>query len=321
MALQEAGGLELTLVTPDQGGIRAGAPVSYRRVVIGKILSVDLARDASAVELRIYIQPRYSDLMREGTRFWKVGGAQFRAGFSGIELDVEPVGSLLLGGVTLAIPPNPGRLLAPGQRLPLHERPEPEWLQWVPFLALKSGPDGVEPGRPRPLALELSWQYKEYWAWTRDGRRRGWGLPLAEGLLAPADLLQPPPDALAGSPALSAGDRELSPGQVRPLTPGLALLPMDHQWPAWTQGPGAPLERAEDLLIIADPERPRRFVAAEHLRRDAGAWRIIDLPFDAGWHGASVVADRDGRLLGLLLVDEASVRVAQFGSERGSANE
>ena len=104
LALLEAGGLELTLVTPDQGGIRAGAPVSYRRVVVGKILSVDLARDASAVELRIYIQPRYRDLMRAGTRFWKVGGAQFRAGFTGIELEVEPVGSLLLGGVTLAIP-------------------------------------------------------------------------------------------------------------------------------------------------------------------------------------------------------------------------
>ena len=321
MALLEAGGLELTLVTPDQGGIRAGAPVSYRRVVIGKILSLDLARDASPVELRINIQPRYSDLMREGTRFWKVGGAQFRAGFSGIELDVEPVGSLLLGGVTLAIPPNPGSLLAPGQRLPLHERPEPEWLQWVPFLALKSGPDRVEPGRPRPLALALSWQYKEYWAWTRDGRRRGWGLPLAEGLLAPTDLLQPPPEALPQSAALSAGDRELSPGPLRPLTPDLALLPMGHQWPAWTQGPGASLERAEDLLIIADPERPRRFVAAEHLRRDAGAWQIIDLPFDVGWHGASVVSDRDGRLLGLLLVDEESVRIAQLGPGRENVNE
>jgi hypothetical protein len=318
MALLEAGGLELTLVTPDQGGIRAGAPVSYRRVVIGKILDVDLARDASAVELRIYIQPRYSDLMREGTRFWKVGGAQFRAGFTGIELDVEPVGSLLLGGVTLAIPPNPGPLLAPGQRLPLHERPEPEWLQWVPFLALKSGPDQVEPGRPRPLALELSWQYKEYWAWTRDGRRRGWGLPLAEGLLAPADLLQPPPEALPGSAALSAGERELSPGPVRPLTPDLALLPAEHQWPVWTLGPGASLERAEDLLIIADPERPRRFVAAEHLRRADGAWRIADLPFDPDWHGASVVADGDGRLLGLLLVDAGGARIAQLGVGRGN---
>jgi hypothetical protein len=318
MALLEAGGLELTLVTPDRGGIRAGAPVSYRRVVIGKILSVDLARDASAVELRIYIEPRYSDLMREGTRFWKVGGAQFRAGLTGIELDVEPVGSLLLGGVTLAIPPDPGPLLAPGQRLPLHERPDPEWLQWVPFLALNSDPERVEPGRPRPLAVELSWQFKEYWTWTRDGRRRGWGLPLAEGLLAPADLLQPPPEALPGSAALSAGDLELSPGSVRPLTPDLALLPMDHQWPAWTLGSGDPLERAEDLLIIADPERPRRFVAAEHLRRADGAWVIADLPFDADWHGASVVADRDGRLVGLLLVDAKGARIARLGAERGS---
>ncbi len=318
MALLEAGGLELTLVTPDQGGIRAGAPVSYRRVVIGKILSLDLARDASAVELRIYIEPRYRDLMREGTRFWKVGGAQFRAGFSGIELDVEPVGSFLLGGVTLAIPPDPGALLVPGQRLPLHERPESEWLEWVPFFALESGPDRVEPGRPRPLALELSWQYKEYWTWTRDARRRGWGLPLAEGLLAPADLLRPPPEALPESPALRAGDLELNPGAVRPLTPDLALLPVDHQWPAWNRGPGAPLERAEDLLIIADPERPRRFVAAEHLHRADGAWRIADLPFDPDWHGASVVSDRDGRLLGLLLVDAKGARIAQLGAGRGS---
>jgi hypothetical protein len=317
MALREAGGLELTLVTPDQGGISAGAPVSYRRVVIGKILSVDLARDASAVELRIYIQPRYRDLMREGIRFWKIGGAQFRAGFTGIELDVEPMGSLLLGGVTLAIPPDPGPLLSQGQRLPLHQRPEPEWLEWVPFLALNSGPDQPETGRPRPLALELSWQYDDYWIWTRDGRRRGWGLPLAAGLLAPADLLQPPPEALPGSSALSAGDRALSPGPVRPLTPDLVLLPVDHQWPAWTLGSGAPLERAEDLLIIADPDRPRRFVAAEHLHRADGAWWIADLPFEPEWHGASVVSDRDGRLIGLLLVDAEGARIAQLGAALG----
>ena len=54
------------------------------------------------------------------------------------------------------------------------------------------------------------------------------------------------------SAALSAGERELSPGPVRPLTPDLALLPAEHQWPVWTLGPGASLERAEDLLIIAD---------------------------------------------------------------------
>ena len=80
----------------------------------------------------------------------------------------------------------------------------------------------------------------------------------------PADLLQPPPEALPGSAALSAGERELSPGPVRPLTPDLALLPAEHQWPVWTLGPGASLERAEDLLIIADPERAYQTLSSLH---------------------------------------------------------
>lgn len=321
LALLEAGGMELTLVTPDQGGIRAGAPVSYRRVVIGKILSIDLARDASAVELRVYIEPRYRDLMREGIRFWKIGGAQFRAGLTGIELDVEPVGSLLLGGVTLAIPPNPGPLLVQGQRLTLHERPESEWLDWVPFLALGSGTAAKGGGLPQPLSLELSWQYEEYWVWTRDGRRAGWGLPLAEGLLAPADLLQPPAEALPDSVALNAGGRTLVPGPVRHLTPKLAVLPLKQNWPVWAPGAGRPMEEAEDLLVISDPERPPRFIGADRLQRRDGAWHIVGIPFEPDWHGASVLADGDGRLLGLLLVAGDSVSIAQLRSGAGADSE
>lgn len=312
MAVLDAGGLELTLVTTQQGGLRAGAPISYRQVVIGKVLAVDLAPDASAVELRAYVEPRYAPLIREGTRFWKVGGAHLRAGFTGISLDLDPVSTLILGGVTLAIPPDPGPPVAQGRRFRLHDEPEQEWLDWLPFMALESS----DASRPHPVALELSWRYKQYWYLTGEGHRRGWGLPVKGGVLGPEDLLQPPDGALQDGLELTVGGQQAKPESARPFAPGLALLPLKPNPPVWPADPTPPLRQAEDLLIIADPARPMRYVAADRLALQDRVWRIAaEVPFDANWHGASVVSDHDGRLVGLLLVDDSGARIAELVSE------
>jgi hypothetical protein len=313
LAVLEAGGLELTLATSQQGGVRAGAPISYREVVIGKILSLDLARDASAVEFRAYVEPRYASLVREGTRFWKVGGAHLRAGFTGVSLDVDPVNTLILGGVTLAIPPDPGAPVVQGRRFQLYEEPEQEWLDWVPFMALEA----ADASRPHPVALELAWHYKQYLYLTTEGYRRGWGLPVEGGVLAPEDLLRAPPDALEEGLSLRVDGQQTKPVGVQPFATGLALLPLEHRQSAWQTVPTSRLQRAEDLLIIADPERPMRYVAADRLVSERGGWRIAaEVPFDANWHGASVVSDQDGRLVGLLLVDDSGARIAELVPEQ-----
>jgi paraquat-inducible protein B len=97
---------------------------------------VRLADTADHVEVPAYIRPGYVKLVRQGTKFWRTGGARVKAGlFSGVSLDVESMHSLLMGGVSMAVPPDAGEIAQSGQSYDLHEKAEEEWLEWAPRLA------------------------------------------------------------------------------------------------------------------------------------------------------------------------------------------
>lgn len=314
LELQEPGGLEIVLTAPGKGRLRPGAPVSYREVVIGSLVAVDLARDAAAVEARAYIRPRYRPLIREGLRFWKTGGARLEAGLGGFSVAVDSVQGLLLGGVTLAIPPDPGALVEPGHRFPLAEHPDPDWLAWTPNLSLAADAPAV---RPEPLAARLVWDYKNFAYLTREGRREGRALPVAGGFLGPADLLGVPDGALPGSVRLRVGALPLPPpANSRPRAPGLAWLPAEHGYAPWTRA--RRIDAPEDCLVIAGAGLPDRFLGAETFQAGDGLWPVrAAVLFDAPWHGAAVVAQRDGALVGLLLVSGDGPRLARVPAELG----
>jgi hypothetical protein len=308
------GGLEIILVTPRKGSLRAGAPVSYREIIIGTITSVELARDASSVEARVYIQPEYVALIRKKVKFWKAGGARFSAGLTGLSLAVDSVQSLILGGVNLAIPPAPGNPVPPEHIFTLADEPQQEWLQWVPSLPLYSTSEQPDRPHPQPVAAILSWSHRNLFYLTRERLRRGWLLPVEGGFLGPADMLTQPEDALAGSARLALADT-LVPLDLgsEPRGDGLALLPTLHPFTPWTKL--RPAQGPEDTLVIAGSDAPPRLIPASryHLDGEPG-WRVdANLSFDASWHGASIVAESDGAVIGLLLVGEDEIRVGNLG--------
>ena len=135
--------------------------------------------------------------------------------------------------------------MAQGRRFQLYDKPEEEWLEWLPFMALVEASDA---SRPHPVALELSWRYRQYLYLTGDGHRRGWGLPVEEGILAPEDLLLPPADALEEGLVLKIGGKQANPAGARPVAPGLALLPLDQQRPVWSADPTPALQQPEPEL-------------------------------------------------------------------------
>lgn len=309
-AVLEPGGLNIVLTTPGQGDLRAGAPVSYRQVTIGAIVRVDLATDASAVEAEVYIRPAYTALIRAQTRFWKAGGARLSAGLTGLAVDVDSVQGLLLGGVNIALPPDAGGPVAAGHTFPLYEKPDSDWLDWLPALAL----DGDNPARqfPPTLSARLVWQYKNLLYLTQTGERSGWVLPVTEGVLGPADLLTLPDDALPGSVQLVIDGIPAAPALAESLGNGLARLLFVHTLTPWPDSrrrrPAAP----EDTLLKAAGDGPVRRVDARHYRVESNGWQLDPALFTPAWHGATVLAASDGALLGLLLLTPATARVALF---------
>jgi len=318
LALMPKGGQNILLRTPGQGNLRAGAPVSYRQVVIGRLIQVLLSKDASSVEVQAYIEPQYINLLRDNNYFWKSSGARLDAGWlSGISVEIESVQSLVTGGVTMAIPPQPGQRITDGYAYSLHDKPQDTWLKWQPHLQTQSNNDANVP-RPHPIRAQLSWKNKSWLDTLKDTQRNAWLLPVDAGLLGPQNIFALPKHAKIGSVHLQVGETSiaLQTTVAQALVNGIALLPHSHTLPAWPVTLQRHATQPEDAQIYTSSDRAPHFITAERFQADGtGTWLLDDDALtDAYWHGAPVIAASDNKLLGLLLVAENQAKVVVLQS-------
>jgi len=138
----ERNGLKISLLTNRAGSLRPNSPVYYRGVEVGVIQETDIASDATMVNIRLFIRERYAPLIRTGTKFWNVSGADVNAGlFRGVEVKVESLRSLFAGGIAFATPDDPnGKPAKNGMVFPLHDEPKKEWLEWSPKIKIRPEP-------------------------------------------------------------------------------------------------------------------------------------------------------------------------------------
>jgi len=134
-------GLTLTLSAARLGSLKAGVPVTYREVSVGKVTGFELGQTADRVLIHILIEPRYAPLVRTGSRFWNTSGFGLDFGlFKGATVRTESLQTLIDGGIAFATPEgermgNPAR---PRQTFALFDTFEDEWLQWAPKIPLGS---------------------------------------------------------------------------------------------------------------------------------------------------------------------------------------
>ena len=104
-------------------------------------------------EILVQIRPRYVKLVRSSSKFWNSSGADVKFGlFSGLEINVESLKSLVGGGIVFATPDDPkARQASNGASFPLHDQPAKEWLGWAPRISIppegNSHPLGAQKGR------------------------------------------------------------------------------------------------------------------------------------------------------------------------------
>ncbi|MNZ43377.1 Paraquat-inducible protein B [compost metagenome] len=97
-------GLHIMLKADRLGSIEQGSPVFYRQIQVGQVKSYRLGEDQRTVEIQIYIEPAYAQLVRKHTRFWNASGISFSGGLSGFKLRTESLVSLATGGIAFATP-------------------------------------------------------------------------------------------------------------------------------------------------------------------------------------------------------------------------
>ena len=308
------GDLEIVLQALQRGSLHAGAPVSYRQTRVGTILSVGLAGDGGSVEARAHIEKAFVPLIRPTTRFWDVGGLQAKLGITGVSIEIDSAESLISGGVALATPPESGsgEIVRTGHRFLLAEKPEKDWLEWQPMIALGNSLLPANAIAPVPLRATLAWKQDRLGGLvTRPYSTSGWLLQTAEGLLGPADLLIATDKAEAGSVALEVAGKAV-PLDQPPIwqRDGLAMIKADVSSVKWPQDRVRAITKNEDCLAIADNAAAPLPLESSRLAFDGGLLRVNTvMSVDSSWHGAAVVARSDGRLLGILLVDRDQARV------------
>ena len=116
-ALRRFRGLEIPpIVTSDQpgrifvlhsrraGSIEVGTPVYFRKIRVGEVVSSDLDASGEFVSVQIFVHAPHDRRVRRDTRFWNASGIHASFGARGVEVDVESVVSLLIGGIAFEMP-------------------------------------------------------------------------------------------------------------------------------------------------------------------------------------------------------------------------
>ncbi len=134
----EPEGLKLVLRTDRPRSLKPNSPVYYHGVEVGVVQTVDLGPDAATADVHALIRQRYSVLVRSGSVFWNVSGASVSAGlFSGLQIKMESLRSVVAGGIEFATPNDPNaRQVKDGTVFPLHGAARKEWLQWAPRIRI-----------------------------------------------------------------------------------------------------------------------------------------------------------------------------------------
>src|SRR5437016_38560 len=86
------------------GSISLGSPVFYRDLNVGEVLGWDIADMAEYVTIRAFVRAPYDGYVRDQSRFWNASGLSVKLGGAGVEVQMESLKALLLGGIACETP-------------------------------------------------------------------------------------------------------------------------------------------------------------------------------------------------------------------------
>lgn len=96
----DSAGLHLTLVGDLATRLRAGDPVSFQGLTVGRVESVIYDESTRQVNHRLFIDQPYANLVTEHSRFWPASAIDLQLDSEGIRLNIDSLEALLAGGVT-----------------------------------------------------------------------------------------------------------------------------------------------------------------------------------------------------------------------------
>jgi paraquat-inducible protein B len=108
------------------GSLDIGAPVFYRQIKVGQVVSYKLEEDGKSVNVRVFINDPIDKLVYKNTRFWNASGLDFSVDANGIRVNTESLVTIMVGGIAFDTPDNlePGGPADDGETFKLYETRE-----------------------------------------------------------------------------------------------------------------------------------------------------------------------------------------------------
>jgi paraquat-inducible protein B len=119
---EDASGLRVVLHAEGLSGIDVGSPLLHRQTAVGSVVRHQLDKTGASVEIDVYVQPEFRNLVGSNSRFWNASGVAVKAGVGGIDIQTESLTALVSGGIAFD---TPGKILPKplenGTKFWLHE--------------------------------------------------------------------------------------------------------------------------------------------------------------------------------------------------------
>ena len=81
------------------GSVSVGSPVFFRDLDVGQVLGWDVGKMVEDVTIHAFVRAPYDSYVHNASRFWNASGLSVKLGAQSVQVQMESVKALLLGGV------------------------------------------------------------------------------------------------------------------------------------------------------------------------------------------------------------------------------
>jgi paraquat-inducible protein B len=97
-------GKHFVLRSHKAGSVDVGTPIYFRKIRVGEVVASELDESGEFVTVRVFVHAPHDQRVREDTKFWNASGVHFSLSAAGVEVDIESLVSLLVGGIAFDTP-------------------------------------------------------------------------------------------------------------------------------------------------------------------------------------------------------------------------
>ena len=96
-------GRHFSLQADTLGSLDIGAPVYYRQIRVGQVVSYGFGQDGKTVDVKIFVEAPHHTKVTENTRFWNASGFDVSLNAQGLKVNTQSVVSILSGGIAFDV--------------------------------------------------------------------------------------------------------------------------------------------------------------------------------------------------------------------------